>query len=73
MRVASADELLDANGMPLKGSIAVDGGDRMWYDAAAGDKDVRGGQCVYNGAIDVGAFEYDWRPDYTAQLTESRR
>ena len=73
MRVASADELLDANGMPLKGSIAVDGGDRMWYDAAAGDKDVRGGQRVYNGAIDVGAFEYDWRPDYTAQLTESRR
>ena len=73
MRVASADELLDANGMPLKGSLAVDNGNLEWYDAGAGDMDVRGGQRVYNGAIDVGAFEYDWRPDYTAQLTDSRR
>ncbi len=73
MRVASADELLDANGAPLKGSIAVDGGDISWYDAAAGDKDVNGGQRVYNGAIDVGAVEYDWRPDYKALLTDSRR
>ena len=73
MRVASADELLDADGMPLKGSLAVDSGDLEWYDADAGDTDVRGGQRVYNGAIDVGAFEYDWRPDYTAQLTGSRR
>ena len=73
MRVASADELLDTDGMPLKGSLAVDNGDQAWYDAGAGDKDVRGGQRVYNGAIDVGAFEYDWRPDYTAQLTGSRR
>ena len=73
MRVASADDLLDANGMPLKGSLAVDNGNLEWYDAGAGDKDVRGGQRVYNGAIDVGAFEYDWRPDYTAQVTDSRR
>ena len=73
MRVASADELLDANGVPLKGSIAVDGGDLSWYDAAAGDKDVNGGQRVYNGAIDVGAVEYDWRPDYKELLTDSRR
>ena len=73
MRVASADELLDADGMPLKGALAVDNGDQAWYDAAAGDMDVRGGQRVYNGAIDVGAFEYDWRPDYTTQLTDSRR
>ena len=73
MRVASADELLDANGAPLKGSIAVDGGDLSWYDAAAGDKDVNGGQRVYNGAIDIGAVEYDWRPDYKELLTDSRR
>jgi len=32
--------------------------------------DARGGQRVYNGAIDVGAIEYDWRRDYAEDLSK---
>jgi hypothetical protein len=32
------------------------------------EKDALGGQRVYNGALDIGAVEYDWRDDYARML-----
>ena len=36
--------------------------------AAEAGKDYAGGQRIYNGRIDVGCGEYDWRGDFTQQL-----
>ena len=38
------------------------------YASLGGDIDLDGGQRVYNGAVDIGPFEYDWRPRYAADL-----
>ncbi len=32
--------------------------------------DLEGGQRVYNGAVDVGCGEYDWRNDYGKKLSK---
>ena len=36
----------------------------------AGEKDINGGQRVYDGAIDVGPWEWDWRPTYTRTIAQ---
>ena len=38
-----------------------------------GARDVSGSQRVYNGAMDVGALEADWRARYARDLTANRR
>ena len=38
------------------------------YAAKGGDKDFTGGQRVYNGAVDIGPFEFDWRERYAADI-----
>lgn len=66
---------LDADYRPLKDANLVDFGDANHYltnfPAAflrfAG-MDFAGGQRVYNGAIDAGAGEYDWRGDFAKKL-----
>lgn len=66
---------LDADYRPLKDTNLVDFGDANHYltnfPAAflrfAG-MDFAGGQRVYNGAIDAGAGEYDWRGDFAKKL-----
>ena len=59
---------------PLPGSLAIDFGNSAYSASTAdggqfpaewiahADTDYSGGQRVYNGAIDAGAGEYDWRP-----------
>ena len=45
------------------------------YAAAAelfGTSDPAGMQRIFNGALDVGAFEYDWRTDYAAAIAKRR-
>ena len=32
------------------------------------EKDALGGQRIYNGALDIGAVEYDWRKDFARML-----
>ena len=68
---------LAADYAPLKGNVAIDAGrfgdyaTNGWKEAifaAEGGKDVLGGQRVYNGQIDLGAVEYDWRGDYAKDL-----
>ena len=37
-----------------------------------GETDVYGGQRVYNGTVDIGAVEADWRPQYAADIASKR-
>ena len=54
--------------MPLAGSVAIDAGDMSQTPASLGDTDLAGGQRVYNGAMDIGCYEHDWRPKFAADL-----
>ncbi len=70
---------LDENGVPRKGSPLVDRGSSSIYseftsgvDDALTNKDFGNGQRIYNGRIDVGAHEYDWRNDFAKTLKRSQ-
>lgn len=62
--VADALAMLDDCYAPLAGSALVDAGDRTLLAklAGGGETDLAGGQRIYGGQVDVGAFEYDLRP-----------
>lgn len=62
--VADALAMLDDSYAPLAGSALVDAGDRTLLAklAGGGATDLAGGQRIYGGQVDVGAFEYDLRP-----------
>lgn len=70
------DDNLDENFRPKSAeSPLVDFGDRALYDAnfpkkwvQFKDVDFAGGQRIYNGKIDVGCGEYDWRGDFASLL-----
>ena len=54
-------------------SLAVDKGDASYYVYPAAfaheaGKDISGGQRIYNGALDIGPGEYDWRRIFTERL-----
>lgn len=57
---------LDADGRPAKDSPLVDAGGALAAGMPASD--FFGTQWYYNGAPDIGAYEYDWRGDYQADL-----
>ena len=67
-----------ATGRPLRDSIALDAGDAGYHAAATNGwselwrsfvgSDFAGGQRVYNGRIDIGAGEYDWRGEFAGFL-----
>ena len=50
-----------------KTSLVVDAGDNSLLSAELAT-DVAGGQRIYNRTVDLGAFEYDWRSDYAADV-----
>ena len=56
---------LDADGRPTADSPLVDAGDAALVDWTA---DLDGGQRIYNGAVDIGCWEYDWREAFAAAL-----
>ena len=57
--------------MPVLGSnIAIDALDMKWANAEG--RDARGGQRVYNGFLDAGAVEYDWRRQFAVKLGSRR-
>lgn len=66
--------VFDGDRGPALANPAVDAGDSdAWADVVGGETDANGGQRVYNGRMDVGAVEADWRPEYAARLSGSRR
>ena len=65
---SAADALLDENGVPLSGSPLIDAGDASASSTLLAESDYYGVRRFYNGALDVGAYEYDWRPVYRAIL-----
>jgi hypothetical protein len=84
-KTVTLEELaLDENGVPGRNSIAVDYGDITLHDTLHDNShwvvkrmenrsDCAGLQRVYNGAIDVGAHEYDWRGDFAGKLSGEKR
>jgi len=62
--VEDALAMLDEAYAPVAGSALVDAGDRALLAKLSGDVsvDLAGGQRIYGGELDIGAFEYDLRP-----------
>jgi hypothetical protein len=69
---AAADLAVDAEGRPLAGSNVIDAGDNArLVPGLSAEKDLGGGQRVYNGTVDIGAYEYDCRTDFSRKLLAS--
>lgn len=67
----SAAIAVDADYRPAIGmSVLIDAANEEYSDLNQfGGKDAYGGQRVYNGVIDVGAVEADWRAKYAADIS----
>ncbi|MDD4016642.1 MAG: DUF1565 domain-containing protein [Kiritimatiellae bacterium] len=65
----AADIVLDANYAPTaKDSFLVNSGTNSTCEFRFEGKDVLGGQRIYDGVIDIGAVEYDWRGEYKKDI-----
>ena len=68
----TAEVAVAASGAPLANTAAcVDAGDSALLPNAL-QADVAGNPRVLNGRVDVGAYEYDWRVDYSQALAKRR-
>ena len=59
---------IGADGRLSAESVAIDFGNNAKVVGDIGGKDVVGGQRIYNGSVDAGAYEYDWREIYAKTL-----
>jgi len=60
---------LDAQYRPTRAAeFVIDAGNDAFRPATAGTADAYGNQRVYNGTVDLGATEYDWRGDFAKKL-----
>ena len=71
--VPSSQRALDESYRPVTGNVAIDAGNAEYWtlpdDVSAEAKlDFAKGQRIYNGAVDIGAGEYDWRGVFGAKL-----
>ena len=69
---------LDGDYRPRFGSVLVDFANKELYDAYFPEQwnqfknvDFSKGQRIYNGFMDVGAGEYDWRTSFSAELNRA--
>ena len=54
---------------PVFGSFAgIDAGDASLLPVGSGNVDVLGNPRILNGAMDIGAVEYDWRPVFGGKI-----
>ena len=63
--------LLDG-GRIAEGSCAVDFGSNAYVSEDVKGLDVAGGQRIYNGKVDAGAYEFDWREIYANTILANR-
>lgn len=68
----AAEMLLNEDGSLQSGSPAIDTGSNQLVRVELDGKDFCGGQRIYNGNVDVGAYEYDWRASYARTIHPSR-
>ena len=69
--VPLSESTVDADYRPVLGSfIGIDTGDAS-ANRGTCDKDALGNPRILNGAIDIGAVEYDWRPKFAQELGRS--
>jgi hypothetical protein len=66
--VESIQSVKLTDGVPAKDSPAVDVLDAEGVSEFFCGVDAANSQRVYNGRLDLGAFEYDWRGDYAARI-----
>lgn len=60
---------LDSDYRPvIGGNVAIDQGTSELAEGWLGETDLKGGQRVYNNAVDVGALEADWRATYAKDI-----
>ena len=78
-RFSNEEMLLDEKYAPRKGSPLIDKGNNDLYSAFPADvadalskSDIAAGQRIYDGSIDIGAYEYDWREDFAKTLKRSQ-
>ena len=65
----SAAAQLDAEYRPILGSfVGIDRGEEAYSPDALVATDILGTPRILNGAIDIGAVEYDWRPTFSASI-----
>ena len=60
------------DGRIASGSCAIDFGSNDYVSGNAADVDIAGGQRIYNGRVDAGAYEFDWREDYAGTILAKR-
>ena len=67
--VGTSGAVVDAAYRPIPDAVSlIDNGDAAYATESVGDVDVLGGQRIYNGKMDIGAVEYDWRPTFSGEL-----
>ena len=67
---SNASVVFDANRRPVAGSPLIDAGNSAIV--AEEDEDVDGNPRIANGAVDIGAYEYDWKGDYAKYLKNGK-
>ncbi|MBQ3290423.1 MAG: hypothetical protein IJH50_13560 [Kiritimatiellae bacterium] len=67
-KLSAAEMMLSADGRPFADSPVIDCGANDYVLDIGGRKDADGGQRIYNGTVDIGCFEYDWRGDYARAI-----
>jgi hypothetical protein len=72
--IEQADMMLDSDYRPGMGSQLIDTADKKFYKSndEALDGDLLGGQRIYNGRLDIGCYEYDWRGSFADMLHDTR-
>jgi hypothetical protein len=60
------------DGRISSGSCAIDFGSNDYVSGDVMDVDFAGGQRIYNGRVDAGAYEFDWREKYAGTILAKR-